>query len=327
MIDKILDVLINKTTKRAYNVDANALFDTVPMNVSPDASNNIISDNIPAADTHASSVANMPDSNVDLEKIMKEFRIGDKKSNLMQLNMNDYFPNDCITKIASLLEQSDNISNKTYRVNFDPVQEIVLKKMVGEPMLNKRLIIEEHDFFKGIFVLNYYCSIVSKNYDVADSLYKFAVQLEKKDKSKDPVMQDVIEHILQNSLQTTALLDNYSERSIKAGYNSMKHVVDLSGARFTRVSPIYTGAAKIIKDSVTNLERYLSKIDSRADLDALIFTDALYPYILEDQNLPYVDALLEKKDFLKASVSALQIASKRYYADHIDTKLRGSYNA
>jgi len=263
-------------------------------------------------------------NNNSLDSIMNEFRVGDKKSNIMQLNMNEYFPNNQVTRIASLLEQSNNLSNKTYRLNFDPIQEIVLKKMVGEDMLNKRLIIEENDFFKGIFLLNYYCSIIAKNYDVVDSLYSYAKHLERIDRSKDPVMKDVVDYVLQDSIRKSIFVGKYVERSTVAAYNSMKQDINLSGVQFMTVSPIYTGAAQIIKNTLTNLESNLFKIDSRADLNALIFTDALYPYIQNDSNFNKVNALLEKKDFLHASITALQIASKGYYAEHIDTKLNSN---
>jgi hypothetical protein len=256
-----------------------------------------------------------------LDSIMNEFRIGDKKSNIMQLNMNEYFPNNPTIRIASLLEQSNNLSNKTYRLNFDPIQEIVLKKMIGDDMLNKRLIIEEHDFFKGIFLLNYYCSVIAKSYDVVDSLYSYAKQLERIDKSKDPVMKDVIEYVLQDSLKKSIFVGKYVERGTNSAYNSMKQNINLSGVQFITVSPIYSGAAKIIEDTLTNLESSVLNIESRADLNALIFTDALYPYIQNDSNFNKVTNLLEKKDFLHASITALQIASKNYYTEHIDTKL------
>ena len=257
-----------------------------------------------------------------LDKIMNEFRIGDKKSNIMQLNMTEYFSNDPITRVASLLEQSNNLSNKTYRLNFDPVQEITLKKMVGEDMLNKRLIIEEHDFFKGILLLNYYCSVIAKSYDVVDSLYSFAVQLERVDRSKDPIIKDVIEHVFQDSFKKNIFVGDYVERGTRAAYNSMKQDINLSGVQFIKVSPIYSGAAKIINDTLTNLEPNLLTIESRADLNALIFIDAIYPYIMSDSNLPQVNRLLEKKDFLNASITALQIASKNYYTEHIDKRIR-----
>jgi len=250
--------------------------------------------------------------------------VGDKKSNIIQLNINTYFPNDPATRIASLLEQSNNYSNKTYRMNFDPVQEIVLKKMIGEEVLNKRLIIEEHDFFKGIFFLNYYCSVIAKSYDVIDSLYDYAKQLERVDKHKDPVIADVVEKVLQNSFKKNIFVSDHAERGTREAYNSMKQNINLSGAQFVKPSPVYSSAAQIIKNTVNNLEQNLSTIESRADLNALVFTDAIYPYIRTDSNLPMVNNLLEKKDFLNASITALQIASKKYYADHIDKKIRGS---
>ncbi len=276
-----------------------------------------------AVANNSNNAASSNNSNsAGLDKIMAEFRVGDKQSNIMQLNMYTYFPNDPKTKIASLLEQSNNLSNKVYRLNFDPVQEIILKKMVGVQTLDKRLIIEEHDFFKGIFLLNYYCTVIAKNYDVIDSLYAFALQIEKIDRHKDPVIKDVVEYILQDSFKKNIFVGNYFERGTRAAYDSLKQPIDLSGTQFIQVSPIYSTAAGIINDTLTNLPYNVLSIESRADLSALIFTDALYPYIRTDPSISSVNLMLEKKDFLNASISALKIASKNYYNENIDKKLK-----
>ncbi|MGV8087384.1 MAG: hypothetical protein ACP5N1_07165 [Candidatus Woesearchaeota archaeon] len=261
--------------------------------------------------------------NTGLEDIMNEFRVGDKKSNIIQIDTNQYFQNDPVVRIATLLEQSNNLSNKIYRLNFDPVQEIVLKKMVGEDMLNKRLIIEANDFFKGLLTLNYYCSVIAKSYDVVDSLHDYALKLERLDRSRDPLIKDVVEYILMDSFKKNIFVGDNIDRSAKSAYISLKRNVDLSGVKFTRVSPIYTSAANIIKDTVPNLYSNVSLIDSRIDLNALVFIDTIYPYIRDDNNLSKITSLLVNKDFLNASINALQIASKKYYNDHIDKKIRG----
>jgi hypothetical protein len=150
------------------------------------------------------------------------------------------------------------------------------------------------------------------------------VQLERVDKHKDPLLKDVIDYVLQNSFKKNIFINDHVEKGTSEAYTSMKQEINLSGTQYIKMSPIYTGAAQIIKDSVNNYGQNLIAIESRADLSALIFTDALYPYIQHDSNVQLVNTNLKNKDFLNASIYALQIASKGYYIDHIDKKLRGN---
>ena len=258
----------------------------------------------------------------DLEQIMQTMRVGDKKSNLVDVDMNLYFRKDPAGMIAYLLEQSNNISGKIYRINFDPVQEILLKKMITNEFLDKRIIIEEQDFFKGTIALDYYCSAIAGNYEILDEMYKFAKALEKKDRKLDPKIEDVKNFMMEDLLQKNILLSDGYESGFRRKYARLNEDVDLENAHLRKPSPIYLGVAKIIVGCVDNLQDYLGKISSRIDIKALVFTDSIYSLIDADEHFYSVRKYLDRGNFKDASMAALKIASKNYYNKRMEEKLR-----
>ena len=258
----------------------------------------------------------------NLDDIMNIMREGEKRSNIITADINRYYPFDSSKVIGNILSKIPNVSNKEYRLNFDPAQEIIIRKLITPQMLEKRLIVEAQDFFKAMISVDYYCSTIARSYSLVDDLYAFAQELERKDRRLDPKIDQITKYIVTHSLREVQVDDMTSRFGAwRRTYNQLNNTVNSSYNNLAGTNPLYLESGKLISSCMINVSEYVSKATGQQDIKALIFIDSLYSKTPSRELSAMINVQLQEGDFLKASLLAIQGASKKYYDDQFNKSL------
>lgn len=253
-------------------------------------------------------------TDINLEDIMNNMRKGDARSNIQEINLNENFPAKYDLYIGNILSQSSDISNKKFRINFDPIQQLMMRRMITNDFLNKRLIVAVDDFFKSMIGVDYYCSTIANSYDIIDELYDLAKRLEEREATLDPDMNDINTYTSQHFLRSSQTRNSDSLiRTSRRRYNSTAQEINSDKSILSGRSPVYYEAGKLIDDCIHELREYIFNAKSVQDFKALIFTDSLYTHVQDNRIKQGIIKQLDNGDYLKASIVAIQGAAKETY--------------
>ncbi|MFH1400820.1 MAG: hypothetical protein ABIH41_04835 [Nanoarchaeota archaeon] len=249
-----------------------------------------------------------------LDEVMTQMRQGEVRSNLRDIHLYDHAPIDAVRHIGHILRGSASLSNKEYRLNFDPAQEIVVQKMLYPEALARKVVIEATDFFAGVIALDYYSAIIARNYNAMDEVCRIAVDLERQDRNLDPTLQHIGQAIKADAprVQLVTSGDNSLTRRFRRTYNDANNADLPSNAYARDPGTLYMEAAKIVTSCVRSQSDRLKTLHGPMDIRALIYIDAMMPHVDEDVK-EVVRGQMDQGDYLKASLIVTAAAALDHY--------------
>ncbi len=250
----------------------------------------------------------------DLTSIMDDLKQGQRRSNLEDLKLERAPTPE--QAVGYMLMRSPNESNRDYRYNFDPLENLYMKKLVSERVLENRIIMDADDYFKGIVFLDYYANVIRGSTSFLSDMYEIAQQLEGLRQDLDPDLKLIVTYTsisYISQFQMPMRSQNTTSSAIRR-HESLNTIISDPYISLREIDPTYSSLASMVCSQFQD-ERIKGMIPNATgayDLKALMFTDALLPYI-ESKELVY--HRLEINEYAKAAMRALALAAKELSYD------------
>lgn len=227
-------------------------------------------------------------------------------------------------QIGKILKNTPELHDTEYEVGFNMHTNTFFRKMVSKEVIDKGVRMGSDDFYKGLVVLNYYCTILQNDYSVCDNLVKISKTLRKheKDMGKDEMLSYLTLDMLTSELGLYAQENNNSSglKAIESRYSSFGNIKtgDLKEA-----DPYYQSISQMAYDlSSPTLSKYFTGAKSRSDIESVVFCDALWKNIKDEKIKVSIDEELKKEEYLKASMIALDGLKKEADRDKLLTLIK-----
>jgi len=284
----------------------------------------------------------------DLEQIISGIKTSYNRSNLRDVDMEALASKRTPEqKLGCLLQAAPEESNNQYRINFDPMQNTFLNKLVSGSVIGKKINIDAKDFFKGVIFLDYLTNVIFGDYAVIDEVYQLAKELEKVDKNLDPTLKLIVKysgmHYFQQFRKEIILKDliNVEDknkgdigRRYRAGHRRTNYQKDASenrseygaySATLCQVSPIYESIGSKIYSFLTNdtVKEKICEAKSTYEVKAAVFVDSILEVLTDTEMRTEVEATIKKGDYYKSSMLAIASLSKEVNTAAFDNYVGG----
>ena len=246
-----------------------------------------------------------------LEDLIADIKGDYKKTNIREINLEEDTQLKINSRIGYFLKHADNISEREYTINFDPLQNIFLQKLVSEQVLKKRVILTKDEYFKGIVFVEHLTSIILNSHEVLDDFYEIAQHLEEIDKTLDPDLKLFSLYAAVYNKGNSKNMTKAKKSAIKRKYNSNNKTVSGRYLDYRKIDAFYESLGNQVSDLVSNetVKSELQNIQGVSDLKAMIFTDILLPMIDETDQKKTLD-MVSKGNYFDASFYAMNKLSE-----------------
>ena len=246
-----------------------------------------------------------------VDAILKGIRTSYQKTNMQDVRLDEVLQATPETKIGYLLQNMEPESTKEYSINFDPIQVLYLEKLVSQNVVEKRLIMESRDFFKGIVFVDYYTNIIANNCEVIDELYQLAQELERRDANLDPDLNMVIHHIGMHEF-TRTVKNKGPIRGARQRYQRKNKHVAPHYVMLKKISPVYEALGAMVLEQIQNetIKGKLPDMEYLYDIKAAIFIDTVCNF-LDDPDKEELIAKIAEGDYYDASLLAMVLTCKK----------------
>ena len=245
----------------------------------------------------------------ELDQLVASVRNDQHRETFITPNWDNY-PLTAQKHIGYVLGQSRPESRKDFSVNFDPVQNLYLEHLVSQQTLDQRIIIEKHDFFKGVVFLDYAATVLFGHYELNQKHYDMALQLDRAHPGEDPTLPMIAD------LVGRQYFDHYQNDRLSAQrYQGLDHPINVEYVEMRQVNPLYQVMDMAEHEPV---KRFLEHVTSSYQIKAALFTDAILGHVdVSDRTV----AALEEKDPYKASKLAVMHLAKAASNKDIDAAI------
>ncbi|MBT7902350.1 hypothetical protein HN587_00695 [Candidatus Woesearchaeota archaeon] len=263
------------------------------------------------------------DSGEDFSDLIQGIKESYHRTNVCDVDLTTHLSSDLTKRVGWLLQQFPDISNRTYRINFDPLQTLFLHKLVSEEILRERIVVTREDYFKGIGFIDFLTSILLNNKDVCQTYQEFERRLEQRDQFLDPDLEILVKY---GSIKFDSLLEErlilkgtVDYRYDKRRFNQKNTQVEDSYGILTFVSPTYHELGKLVYGLFEHREtkKELERVTGNYDLKALLFIDSIVGFLEYDEKISVFELLHEQKYF-EASVAAIEVLGQKTNAREVN---------
>jgi hypothetical protein len=260
----------------------------------------------------------------DMSRIISGIRSSYRKTNIREINLDSIMDASPEMRIGSLLSHTPAESRKDYRINFDPLENMFLEKMITQETLEKRTILTAEDFFKGMVYLDYFSTVIHQDPKLFDDLLDIAKEIEQRDRYADPNMELVVKYTgicyMYESAKMIRRPANRTDPASTYTARNKKYESDFMSAE--KVSPAYQALGSFVCNLVENeaVKARLPQIKGLYDLKAALFVDSILKYIPGQpagQPENQTERIIEKIDagqYYDASVLAIKTLAKEVSA-------------
>lgn len=241
-----------------------------------------------------------------------------------------------VTRVGTLIKNLSALHDLEYEVGVNLHTTTFFQKLVSKEVLEKGVRVKPLDYFKALVFLDYFTSVIEDDYRLCDNLLTISKILRKDEKEKDVKdMGEDSSYLSINTIVADAGLcakekgkNYYSKESnikkIRKRYDSQKDTIDFSSDSLRRADPYYEALGQMVCDLVgKEMEEQLRNVTSRVELGAVVFTDQILSVLKDSTYKSRVNETLSKKDYLEASLTALDGSSKEISLSQIESYLKG----
>jgi len=252
----------------------------------------------------------------DLENLISDIKQSYRKSNLEDIDKSLFVNVPPEKRIGYFLKKIPNMSNKEFSMNFDPVETVFMQKLVTESTINKRIILRQEDYFKGIVFIDYLTKVLIDDNGFTDELYGLSEDIEKINPLLDPDMGILVRYAgfyfasnvrKKYFLKPEAIKIN-SEQKYRRGNTTVPYEYN----NLKNLDPFYDALGKkvytLLQDK--DVKEQAESFDGLNDLRALIFVDCVLPFLENKKYQEDVVDTVKQGDYYNASFKALQYISK-----------------
>jgi len=220
-----------------------------------------------------------------------------------------------VEHLGALVKNMTDLHQREYKIRYNLHENLFFRKLVSPQVLDK-LRAKPLDYFKSLIFLDYYTRILSDNdFSACDNIETLSKAV--RDIEREKGIANAENGASYFKLETVVLETGmcFKQKHAQAGLSKIPKN-EITGARrryqqdkisLTRkIEPFYEGLGEMVKCQISEpMQRYIPGIKSRADLGALIFSDSVIAVIKNKKCTQEVVAMLECKDYLGASITAL----------------------
>ena len=216
--------------------------------------------------------------------------------------------------LGLMLSSTEDVSSKEYVINFDPVESAYLHSMVTEETLDKRIIMDKGCFFKGLVFVDYAMQFMFDDRRLLDDLYTLAKNLERRDRSLDPDLEQVarltgMHYMSHAGKEMLSGLQRDESRWRHGG------VVSLPGYLSSRkISPLYEALGDMVYRQLSDdaVKENVLSVRGRDDIRSLIFIDVVLDVVNDEEQRGLIYQRLEESYVQAAGVAMAGLAMESF---------------
>ncbi len=258
----------------------------------------------------------------ELNQIIAGIRSSYDKTNMRDLDLEDMLEIKPEQKVGYLLQNMEPESSKEYAINFDPVETLFLDNLVSEHTLNKRIIMDSEDFFRGIVFLDYLSNIVLNSTRIIDDLYEIAKDLERRDQDLDPDLGLVVRYsgmyyLYQSGREMARQRRLHGSRE---RYNQKNKAYEPEYVILRKISPVYESLGSMVC-SLPKEDAIKEKLPDMLylyDIKASIFIDSIVKVMEEQGEKDKIMERFNRGEIYEASIDAISALSKEITSGTFD---------
>ncbi|MBU0666025.1 MAG: hypothetical protein ABIC91_03630 [Nanoarchaeota archaeon] len=221
--------------------------------------------------------------------------------------------------IATILKNSPNNYNEEYKVGFTIQENTFFQKLVLKKILDNGVRVKPVDYSKALIVLSYFAGILEDDNKICENLVRASKALKAKEKEAGTNNRShylkleavVIECGLRGREKNTNYQDKTTFDEVNKRFEKYGPKIDSKNDDFRKPDFYYEGiASKIIDITRDEYHSFLTSVSNRSELSAVIFADAIFQTRPDDKEESLVKNKFSNKDYLNASIEALNHLKK-----------------
>jgi hypothetical protein len=267
----------------------------------------------------------------DMRQIIAGIKSSYDRTNMRDVDLEAMLASRPEVKVGYLLQNMEPESRKKYAINFDPVQTLFLDKLVTQGVLDKRIVIEKGDFFRGIVFLDYMVNIILNRRNILDDLHEIAGELERRQHDLDPDLGLIVRYAGMCYLHHAGknlVRGRTSDRETKERYRSKNKKYEPEHVILRKISPVYEALGAMVCSLPQDeaIKQELPNMLCLYDIKAAIFVDSVLQFMQDDRVKEKVMAKFQSGDYYRASVLAISGLSKEVAGSTIDEYIASAAN-
>ncbi len=241
-------------------------------------------------------------------------------------------------RIGTIVKNLPNLHNTEYTAGINLHTTTLFQKMISKGVLEKELRIKSVDYCKALIFLNYFTEVLENNYTSCDNLSTISKVLregneeELADSEIDPQempwylgIRTVVAEVALSAKEKGK--EHYSKTekdNIEKRYNERNHYVDFSSQSIKKSEPYYKAIGQMLLDIAgKDAEKHLENTSSKVELEAIIFTSIISGILKDASCKSKVDDELQKKNYLCASILAIESLSQEISQSTLQSYITG----
>ncbi len=262
----------------------------------------------------------------DLTQIIDGIKNSYNRTNMQDVDLEALMHERPEIKVGYLLQNLEPESSKDYAINFDPVESLFLNKLISQEVLDRRIIIDAGDFWRGLVFLDYMTTIVLNDYRLLDEMYDVAKELEQRDQDLDPDLKIIVQYAAMHYVSHAGMdmVRGRQGRASRERYRRKNKSYEPEYVILRKISPVYEalGAKVLDLPQEQRIKDRLPEMLYLYDIKAAIFTDCIFEHLQDDGIKQQVMEKFQSGDYYKASLLAItglgKEVSSSTISDYID---------
>ena len=233
---------------------------------------------------------------------------------------------DLRVRVGTLVKNLPELHDLEYKVGFNLHENTYFQKLISKEVMEKGVRVTPRSYFKAIMFLTYFTSVIEGDYKVCDDLVTLSKTLraEEREAGKDGVasylgLDVVVAEAGLCAKEKKIGSDKVDVLVAKSRYDNQATPIDFDSGALRPIEPYYEGIGQMVCDLVSEERReLLMHVNSRAELEALVFTDCVLGLLKDATYRAKAEELLKKRDYLTASLIAIEGLRKEMTLSRMD---------
>lgn len=227
--------------------------------------------------------------------------------------------------IGTIVKNLTPLHDLEYKVVFNLHENAFFQKLVSKDVL-ERVRVKPEDYFKALIFLDYFTRVIDNDYSVCDNLENIskALREQERERNEDKGEKGPSYLTLETVVFETGIFAK--EKRLKAGKKditkreaneikkrySQEEQIDLNSPDSRKLDLFYEAIGEMVSNQISdNIKPYLSGVQSRADLGALVFVDSVFGYVDDKTTMQQANKELAVNNYYSASLIALKTLMKQ----------------
>lgn len=257
-----------------------------------------------------------------LERIIGGIKESYKTTNIAEVDLSRiaFSPEK---RIGQILLAAQNLSNREFALNFDPVETIYLQKLITEQALNQRVVLEKDDYLQGMLYLDFLTTFISRDAGIFEKLIGLDQRVERINPSMGINLEICVKFVAM-SYAAQALHGRKTRPVSKRTFEQDNSELQIQNQNLRRLNPVYFELGKIVYQmlELPETKAQVANIKGREDLRALVFTDTNLRYIRDESEKEKITKRLSRGDFYNAALRSIYALASEVNQRAVDNAVK-----